>query len=134
MQFTDRLLKAIAACVVVAAFSCFALGQDLDDVTISGRITDPNGLAVAGATVSVSERDSGSRRTVTTDDEGRYRLVDLKPGTFNVHASAAGFGAKERVNLETVASQNLQLDFTLSPADVQAEAIVTVGDDDARLR
>ncbi|HEX6279554.1 MAG TPA: carboxypeptidase regulatory-like domain-containing protein, partial [Pyrinomonadaceae bacterium] len=106
-------------------------GQDLDDVTISGRITDSNGLAVVGATVTVTDQGSGAERTVTTNEDGRYRIIELKPGVYKVKASAAGFGAKERINLETVAAQNLQLDFTLAPADVQAEATVTVGDDDA---
>ena len=130
MHFTFRLLKAIAACAAMLALTCFAFGQDLDDVTVSGRVTDPNGLAVAGATVTVAERDSGAERTVSTDEEGRYRVVDLKPGTLKVRVAAIGFGAQERINLETVAAQNLQLNFTLAPAGVQAEATVTVGDED----
>lgn len=121
------------AFALVFCFASNLAAQDLDDVTISGRVTDSNGLAVVGATVTVTEQGSGTERTVTTNEEGRYRLIELKPGNYKVRASATGFGAKERINLETVSGQNLQLDFNLSPADVQAESTVTVGDDDAPL-
>ena len=56
------------------------MAQDLDDVTISGKVTDSNGLAVVGATVTATSVDTGEVRTVVTDDEGRYRLVKLKAG------------------------------------------------------
>ncbi|MDI1242187.1 MAG: carboxypeptidase regulatory-like domain-containing protein, partial [bacterium] len=125
-RFASSFVPAILVFTVVSVFA-----QDLDDVTIAGRVTDANGLAVVGATVLVTEQASGAERTVTTNEEGRYRLIELKPGIYKVKASASGFGAKERINLETISGQNLQLDFSLSPADVQAEATVTVGDDDA---
>lgn len=107
--------------------------QDLDDVVIDGKVTDSNGLPVVGATVLATETLTGAERTVTTKDDGRYRIIDLKPGTYKVKVSANGFGAKERIDLTTISGQALQLDFNLSPADVQAQATVTVGDDDAPL-
>jgi len=125
-RFVSFLVPAV---LLVAAVNVFA--QDLDDVTIAGRVTDANGLAVVGATVTVTEQTSGTERTATTNDEGRYRLIELKPGIYKVKASATGFGSKERIDLTTLSGQNLQLDFNLSPADVQARATVTVGDDDA---
>ncbi|HQU92064.1 MAG TPA: TonB-dependent receptor, partial [Pyrinomonadaceae bacterium] len=127
-RFVSFLVPAV---ILFAAASVFA--QDLDDVSIAGRITDSNGLAVVGATVTATEQTSGTERTVTTNEDGRYRLIELKPGIYKVKASANGFGAKERIDLTTVSGQNLQLDFNLSPADVQAQATVTVGDDDAPL-
>ncbi|MFH4324986.1 carboxypeptidase-like regulatory domain-containing protein, partial [Acinetobacter baumannii] len=76
------------------------------------------------------DRDTGQSRTVTSNDEGRYRIIDLLPGRISVKAEAPGFGVRERTGIETLAAQNLQLDFILSPADVRAEATVTVSDDD----
>lgn len=131
MKFTFCLLKAISLSIAMLIFACFSFGQDLDDVSFSGRIVDPNGLAVVGATVTATETVTGVERTVTTNEVGRYRLIELKPGIYKLKASATGFGAKVRADLTTISGQNLQLDFTLSPAGVQAEATVTVGDDDA---
>lgn len=129
--FGRLVLSTLSVSVFLAAFSIHA--QDLDDVTISGRITDSNKLAVAGATVVATEVQSGIERTVTTDDEGRYRIVELKPGVYKVTAAAPGFGAQQKVDLQTVSGQNVQLDFKLAPAAVQAETVVSVNDEDVPL-
>jgi hypothetical protein len=118
----------LSIALLVAAISANA--QDLDDVTFAGKVVDSNNLAIVGATVTVTETTSGTERTVTTNDEGRYRGIEFKPGTYKIKVSASGFGAKERVDLETVSGQNVQLDFTLSPADVTASTSVTVSEED----
>jgi hypothetical protein len=133
MFFPNRSVKAVVLSIFVLAAAITGISQDLDDVTITGRIADANGLAIVGATVVATEQTSGVERTVTTNDEGRYRLIELKPGIYKVRASGTGFGAKERIDLTTLSGQNLQLDFALSPAGVQAETTVTVGDDNAPL-
>ena len=124
LAFTVLSIFLFAACLSVAA-------QDLDDVTISGRVTDPNGLAVVGATVKATHVDTAIERTVVTNEEGRYRIIELKPGDYKVIVSQTGFGTKERTELKTIAAQVLQIDFQLAPADVQAGTEVTVSDEDA---
>ncbi len=123
------LFSILSVCLFFAAFNINA--QDLDDVTITGRIIDSNGLAIAGASVTATEIQTGAARSVTANEDGVYRLIELRPGIYRVKASSTGFGAKERVDLQTVSGQNLRLDFQLAPADVQAEATVTVTEDDA---
>lgn len=111
-------------------FAITANAQDLDDVSISGKITDSNNLVIVGASVIATHVESGVERTVTTDDEGRYRIIELKPGTYKVKVSQTGFGAQEKIDLQTISGQNVQLDFTLSPASVTAEQTVTVSEED----
>ncbi|MBL8186274.1 MAG: carboxypeptidase regulatory-like domain-containing protein [Blastocatellia bacterium] len=123
------LLSSLVFCTLFAVVRSSA--QDLDDVTIAGRITDSNGMAIVGATVIASQVQSGLSRTAVTNSDGQYRFVELPPGTYKIRASATGFGAKERIDLVTIAGQNLRLDLSLLPADVQAETTVTVTDDDA---
>lgn len=125
------LLSCLAIMITAAMFTVPA--QDLDDVGISGRITDSNGQPIVGATVTAKLVDSGISRTATSSENGRYRLIELPPGTYTMRFEASGFGAKERLNIVTLSGQNLQLDMQLTPADVQAEATVTVDDDDAPL-
>jgi len=102
-----------------------AFAQDLDDVTIGGRISDQNSAAVVGAKVTVLLASTGVERFVITDGEGRYRLIELAPGAYTVRASSVGFAAEERADVEAVAGRNVQLDFTLRPAGVSAEQVVT---------
>jgi hypothetical protein len=122
------VLAAVAVFVLAIAFPVFS--QDLDDVTISGRIVDPNGQSIVGATVTATQTETGLVRSVNTNEDGRYRLIELPPGTYKVKAEASGFGAKERIDLVTISGQNVQLDLALAVGGVTAE-VVTVGEDDA---
>lgn len=131
MKFSLRFFALFTLSFLVFAAASAVTAQDLDDVTISGRIADSNNLPIVGATLVATEVATGTERTVTSNEEGRYRFIELKPGTYKIKASATGFGAKERIDLVTISGQALQLDFTLNPADVQAEATVTVTEEDS---
>ncbi len=123
---------AFAVCFIFAAVFAFAApgyAQDLDNVTFTGRVLDPNNLPIVGASVTATLVTTNIERTVTTDGEGRYRIIELQPGLYKVRASQTGFGANEKINLETVAGQNVQLDFALSPGDVAVEQTVTIEQD-----
>ncbi|MDT7541288.1 MAG: hypothetical protein QOE33_1192 [Acidobacteriota bacterium] len=115
-----RMLAALSliACTLAAHERVFA--QDLDEITISGRIMDQNGAFVVGARVVVVLAATRAAREIKTDAEGRYRLVELSPGTYNVRVSADGFATEEHANVSALAAQNVRLDFTLRPAGVEA--------------
>src|SRR6185369_8692227 len=63
-------------------------------------------------------------RTTTTDAEGRYRLIQLKPGIYVLRDSFPGFAGQELTNITTVSGQSLELDATLLPADLVIEPVV----------
>jgi hypothetical protein len=98
--------------------------QDLDDATIGGRILDQNGATIAGAKVSVVHAATNFSRSVVADDEGRYRLIELAPGTYSIRVAQEGFAVEERAGVETLAGQSVQLDFTLRPAGVVVAQVV----------
>lgn len=118
-------------CLLILGSAVVSFGQDLDDVTISGKITDSNGLAIVGATVTATQVETGVSRTVTTNNEGHYRIIELQPGLYQILAAATGFADKLKTDLETISGQNVQLDFRLAPAGVTAETTVTVTEEDA---
>ncbi len=124
---TRRVLHTVLF-VCLATFC--ARAQDLDDVTIYGKIVDSNNLPIAGATVTATHIGSNSNRTVISNDEGRYRFIELNPGIYTIRTKASGFGAKETTDLQTISGQNVKLDLILEPADVTAETTVTVSTND----
>jgi hypothetical protein len=80
--------------------------------TIQGVVTDANGAIVAGATVKVTSPVLGSERTVTTDQEGLYRIAALPAGTYTVTVTGKGFGEKVatiELTLNRVATYDVQL-------------------------
>src|SRR3989442_7788185 len=113
--------------LVLASFSVIAsplVAQDLDNVTISGRVTDQNGAVIPGATVAATLVKTKVERTVVTDGDGRYKLIQLEPGVYSIKASFTNFATEEKMDLTTVARKNVQIDCTLKPAGVTAETVV----------
>src|SRR5712692_10618698 len=124
----DHSEKLIFLFVLLSALFCLAAkptsAQDLDTVTIAGRVADQNGAVIPGASVTATLVKTKVARTVVADGDGRYKIIQLEPGVYSVKASFKGFAAEEKTDLTTIAGQNVQLDFTLKPAAVTAEAVV----------
>ena len=98
--------------------------QDLDTVTIAGRIMDQTGAVIPGAEIQAKLIKTGLTRTTTSDDEGRYRLIQLEPGTYTIQISVPGFASQEMNGVATVSGQSLQFDATLLPSDIVVEPVV----------
>lgn len=130
-MFGRIFTRSLALTLVLLATAILNFGQDLDDVTITGKVLDANGLAIVGATVTATMTETKESRNVVTDGEGRYLLVKLKPGTYKIKVAASGFGTQETPEIATVSAQNVQKDFKLSPAGVTAEQTIIVTEDDA---
>src|SRR5439155_15415193 len=96
------LCRICAVVPLSLVFALTAFAQDLDDVTVAGKLTDPNGLAVVGASISATSVETGESRTVVTDDEGRYKIVKLKPGTYKIKAAQKGFGTQQTPAISTI--------------------------------
>ena len=58
---------------------------------VTGRVFDPSGAIVAGATVQLLETDSGRVHTLTADHEGRFNLAALPAGRYQIRVSMPGF-------------------------------------------
>ena len=52
--------------------------------SISGKVVDPDGLALPGATVTVKEQNTGFTRTAVTASNGAYTVPNLDPGKYTV--------------------------------------------------
>src|SRR5262245_56373971 len=59
--------------------------------SISGTISDPSGSAVAGATITVKNAETGTQRLVTTDDAGHFDVEGLPVGQYQIAAESNGF-------------------------------------------
>jgi hypothetical protein len=85
--------RNVIACVLLLAVPTIARAQ----AAIAGMVRDSTGAVLPGATVEVSSPALLERvRTATTDGEGLYKIVDLRPGTYSVTFSLVGFTTIKR--------------------------------------
>jgi len=98
--------------------------QDLDTVSVSGKIRDQNGALVPGAVVEVTNTSNKHNRTVVSDALGLYRLIQLEPGSYLIRVTANGFAPHEIPEIAALSGQNLTLDFVLTLSTVTAESVI----------
>src|ERR1700674_4069047 len=104
--------------------------QDLDNVTITGKVMDQNGAVIPGTTVEAILVKTGAARKVVTNAERSYRIVQLEPGIYNLRASSsAGFAPQLIPELPFVAGQNLQIDITLYPQAALVDPVIVTASD-----
>lgn len=101
-----------------------ATAQDLDTITIYGRVVDQNSAVIPGAEIQAVLLKTGASRKTVTDAQGLYRLIQLEPGTYLVRAFIAGFAGQEIPDLVTTSGQSNRLDFMLMPASLSVETVV----------
>ncbi len=63
---------------------------------ILGVVEDETAAVLPGVTISATHIATNLVRTVITDDEGRYRLVELPVGAYEIQAQLAGFRSEVR--------------------------------------
>lgn len=108
--------------MTLAMFATSAMAQSSTTGSIEGTVTDPNGAAVKGATVTVTSPNMITPKSATTGDDGRYQISALPPGIYKVAVDASGFGKYEKsevaVNLGRTSSADAQLGLATATATV----------------
>src|SRR5215207_8062193 len=121
-----KMLLSVAA--IVFSLTAVAFGQETTG-SIEGTIKDPQGGAVPGVAVRITSRGRtegarqdatvGFNRTVTTNDEGFYRVIQVPPGFYTVSTAAtAGFGEATVTNVEVVLGKTTPLNIDVRAGGV----------------
>lgn len=117
----NRLHLALTALLTLSAATP-AFGQ-ATSASLVGRVVDPQGQPVAGATVEIVHEPSGTRRTVVTDADGRYSTRGLRVGgPYSVEAQAAGQSA-EREQVYLLLAETATVDLTVASEGTALEVI-----------
>ncbi len=93
-------------------FAPMAFGQG-GNGTITGTITDPTGLAIAGATIQAKNAETGAAYTAASTASGNYSILNLPVGTYALSATVSGFKTYTHTNLVIAAAQTLRQDISL---------------------
>jgi hypothetical protein len=93
---------------------------------IVGYVVDPSGSFVAGTAVTARNRDTNFTRTASADRSGRYAILDLPLGAYDVTANGTGFQPSVQHALVTLGS-SVSVNFSLSLAG-RTESVQVAGD------
>jgi hypothetical protein len=112
------LTLAIGACIAAPAAAQSITG------TILGNVTDSDGLALPGATVTATNTETGATRTVVTDSEGSYLIGALQIGLYRVDVTMSGFRSFQQEQFSLSSAQNARVDARLAVGGVTEQVDV----------
>lgn len=108
-QFIPRLIAVICISITAAALT-FAQGTR---GTIRGTVTDPSGASVPGATLKlINTARNQEVRTISTDENGEFQLLEIEPGTYELVINAAGFSEAHITSVTVEPNRNVRLEPT----------------------
>ncbi|MEP7336437.1 MAG: carboxypeptidase-like regulatory domain-containing protein [Acidobacteriota bacterium] len=85
-------VKSILLLAVVAVILMLSpTGALAQNASVSGSVTDPQGNAIAGAVVTLTNKANQATRTANSTSDGTYQFTQLPPGMYQVRAEAQGF-------------------------------------------
>ena len=137
MKKTGAFLRLVLA---IMCISLCTFGQETTG-GIEGVVKDPAGAVVPNVTLTITTAQqtatgttttgtgAGFRRTLTTDDEGFFRAVQIPPGVYDVTTTAAsGFGEAKYENVVVVIGRNTQLTISVNPGTQTTSVDISVSD------
>jgi hypothetical protein len=119
-----RFFALIFSLLAVRFLLCVPRTAAQASASVSGVITDSSGAAVASATVTVRDVNTGQTRSVVTDAEGRYEVLALLVGEFEVTAKKPGFAEEIRTGIHLVIGQDATVDLRLRVGEVSQQVTV----------
>jgi hypothetical protein len=114
------MARAANFAFVVLTVACLlpakALAQGETTSAIVGQVRDTTDAVVAGATVTITNHETGLKRSARTDETGRFNFPQLKPGSYSARVEAQGFDPGQNDNVISGLGQKQTVDFMLKVA------------------
>ena len=93
--------------------------------SLHGTISDANGAVLPGAALTITDPQTGFKRTVQTASDGTYQFLQIQPASYNVEVSAPGFATLRKENVHLQVSTPATVNFTMQVATTRVEVQVT---------
>src|SRR5712671_5547574 len=113
--------------VAVIVFTAISLQTAHAQVaaSIAGIVTDASGAPISAAAVTAKNLETGALRTATTDDAGRYLILSLVVGQYELRATKAGFREAIRTGVNLAVAQEARVDVPLQVGTIETQVSVT---------
>ncbi|MCA1639608.1 MAG: carboxypeptidase regulatory-like domain-containing protein [Acidobacteria bacterium] len=121
----NRKFQLLAFLTILILSNVGALFAQSTTASLLGVVTDEKGSVIPSATVTARNTETGFSRNAQTDGDGRYNLVNLPVGSYEVSVEAANFGRYVQSGITLTVNQNAVVDATLKAGSVQEIVTVT---------
>ena len=110
----------------LAALALVLIAGVTEAQTLAGVVRDPSGGVLPGVTVEASSPALIERtRSVVTDGQGQYQIVNLRPGTYDVTFTLAGFAKVVRQGLEVTGGGVVAVNVDMRVSGVEESITVS---------
>jgi hypothetical protein len=92
--------------------------QAQSTASLHGTVTDKNGASVPDASISLESKELGIATSTKTDKNGAYQFVELRPATYTLTITAAGFATIRQSELQLLVATPTTDDFKMEVAGV----------------
>src|SRR5215475_6300761 len=96
--------------------------------SIQGVVTDPQGEAIVGATVTLTNEETGQQQTTSSGEGGVFAFTSLPPSKFTVSVEKQGFKAKTVKGFGVVGDQANSLNVQLEVGQI-TDSVTVTGDE-----
>ena len=117
--------RLLIACAITLLHASLLVAQNTTGKLV-GTVAAPDG-AVAGATITVTDDQTGKERTVTSNGDGTFEVPQLEFGSYSVKISATGFKTFLVTKLKIDAGREYPLNAQLEVGQVVEQVVVTAG-------
>ena len=121
------MVKHFAAWMVAGYLAVGVAAAQGTGATLAGTVLDATKAAMPGVTVTVRQVETGARRVLVSDGQGRFQAPSLESGTYEVSAELSGFQTAVRDGLQLSVGQHVTVTLTMQVGQV-GERIVVTGD------
>ena len=115
----------LLAMVTAAVLALAPASRAQVSASISGRITDPTGATVSGATVMAKNVETGASRSTVTDEAGHYWVPSLPVGEYEVHVTKQGFQEQVQNGIHLSVGQEAVVELALKLGQISEQVKIT---------
>src|ERR1700751_2595961 len=123
MNLRKQLFRTTVVILFFAIFAAYTNAQYR--AGLQGTVTDSQGAAVSGATVTLNSKDTNIPAKATTNDNGVYTINALDPGHYSLTVEKDGFQKKAYDDLQIAAEQMNSFDVELEVGQITQTVTVS---------
>ena len=107
--------------------SAFLLHSQILTSTLTGSVEDPTALGIAGATLTLTAKETGRERSTTSDPQGLFVFASLEPGEYSLVVTQSGFKRYIQNGIRLVSGERRALGALILQIGQTAESVTVQG-------